>query len=61
MKRPRQPDPSPPPGTRPPEYVMEVWVSPQLKDRICRPTARAGQKQLDPQNEAPQEELEAEP
>src|SRR5262249_41164256 len=62
MKRLRQPDPSPPPGTRPPEYVIEVWVSPQLKDRVHRTTAiRTDQKQLDPQSEAQREELEAEP
>jgi hypothetical protein len=62
MKRPRQPDPSPLPGTRPPEYVIEVWVSPQLKDRVRRATAtRTGRKQLDPQSGAQREELEAEP
>ena len=61
MKRPRQPDPSSLPGTRPPEYVIEAWISPQLKDRIRRPIAiRTGQKQLDPQSEAPQQEPEAE-
>ena len=55
MKQPRQPDPSPPPGTRVPEYVVEVWVSRQLKDRIRRLgviTADSGQRA--PQNE-PQE------
>jgi hypothetical protein len=61
MKRPRQSEPGPPPGTRPPEYVIELWVSPQLKDRIRRPTARMGQGQPDLQSEARQEELEAEP
>jgi hypothetical protein len=62
MKRPHQPNPTPPAGTRPPEYVIEVWVSPQLKGRIRRTTAtRTGQKQLDPQSEAQREELEAEP
>jgi len=61
MKRPPRPDPGPPPGTRPPEYVMEVWVSPQLKDRIRPAATRAGQKQPHPQGKAPQLELEAEP
>jgi len=62
MTHPHQPDPSPPPGTRPPEYVIEVWVSPQIKDRIRRPVAtRTDQRQLDSQCEAPQPELEAEP
>jgi hypothetical protein len=62
MKRSRQPDLSPPPGTRPPEYVIEAWVSPQLKDRIRRPTAtRTDQRQPDPQREPSQPELEAEP
>jgi hypothetical protein len=62
MKRTHQPDPAPQPGLRPPEYVIEAWVSPQLKDRIRRPAARrTGQKQLDPQSKTRQEELEAEP
>jgi hypothetical protein len=60
MKRPRQPDPSPPPGTRPPEYVIELWVSPQLSDRACRPTTPTGRRQPDPRSEARQEEPESE-
>lgn len=56
MKRPRQPDPGPPPGPRPPEYVIEVWVSPQLQDRTRRPATCTGQRQPDPQREARQEE-----
>ena len=56
MTRPRQPDPSPPPGTRPPEYAIELWVSPQLQDRTRRPATRTGQRQPDPQSEARQEE-----
>jgi hypothetical protein len=28
-----QRDPGPPPGTRPPAYVVELWVSEQLRDR----------------------------
>ncbi len=62
MNRPRQPDNSPPLGARPPEYVIEAWVSAQLKDRIRRlAAARTGQQQADPQGEAPQPDLEAEP
>ena len=62
MNRPRQPGTSPPPGTRPPEYVIEAWVSAQLKDRIRRVAAApTSQRQTDPQGEAPQAELEAEP
>ncbi len=56
MTRPRQPDPSPQPGTRAPEYVIELWVSPQLQDRIHRPTTRAGHRPLNPPSEAPKEE-----
>jgi hypothetical protein len=55
MTRPRQPDPGPPPGTRPPEYVIELWVSPQLQDRARRP-ARTGHRQPDPQTQARQEQ-----
>ena len=36
MKQPSRRDASPPSGTRPPEYVVEAWVSPQLRDRIQR-------------------------
>jgi hypothetical protein len=60
MKRPRQPDPGPPPGTRPPEYVIDLWVSPQLTERNRRPATRTGQRQLDPHSEARQEEPEGE-
>src|SRR5205823_13950759 len=60
MKRPGQPDPSPPPGTRPPEYVIELWVSPQLSDRARRPTTRTGRRQPDLRSEAPQEAPETE-
>jgi hypothetical protein len=62
MKQPHQPDPSPPHGRRVPEYVVEVWVSQQLKERIRRLgliTADPGQRA--PQNEPSGAELEAEP
>ena len=58
MKQPRQPDPSPPLGRRPPEYV----VGQQLKERIRRigvTTANPGQRE--PKNEPLGAELEAEP
>ncbi len=32
----QQREPNPPPGTRPPAYVVELWVSEQLRDRIQR-------------------------
>ena len=52
MTRPRQPDPSPSPGTRPPEYVIELWVSPQLTERTSRAALRTGERQRTPQSEA---------
>jgi hypothetical protein len=52
MTRPRQPDPSLPPGTRPPEYVIELWVSPQLTERTGRAVTRTGERQRSPQGEA---------
>jgi hypothetical protein len=55
MTRSRQPDPSPPTGTRPPEYVIELWVSPQLQDRAYR-AASPGHRQPDPQSQARQEQ-----
>jgi hypothetical protein len=36
-------DASPLPGTRPPEYVIELWVSPQLRERIQRTGAAAAE------------------
>ena len=62
MKRPRQADPSPSPGRRPPEYVVEAWVSQQLKDRIQRlDVIPADLARPAPQKEPPEPELEAEP
>jgi len=60
MTRPRQPDPSPQPGTRPPEYVIELWVSPQLTERTSRAVTRMGERQRTPQGEARPEDPEAE-
>ena len=59
MIRPRQPDPGPPPGTRPPEYVIELWISPQLTDRT-RPATRTDHRQPDPQSQARQQQPEGE-
>jgi hypothetical protein len=62
MKQPPGPGPRPAPGTRPPEYVAEIWVSHQLKDKIRHldaapdDAARAG-RHIRP----PEPELEAEP
>ena len=36
MRRSPGRDTNPEPGTRPPEYVIETWVSEQLRDRIQR-------------------------
>ena len=62
MKQHPDHDPSPAPGTRPPEYVAELWVSHQLKDKIhhldaARSTAGKAGRQIRP----PEPELEAEP
>src|SRR5215472_15411151 len=60
MTGPRRPGPSPAAGTRPPEYLVEAWVSPQLKDRIRHLAATPkDQRQPGLQGEAPQPELEA--
>ena len=61
MKQPHHPAPNPAPGTRSPEYVIEAWVSPQLKDRIRRAATRADPERPELQGEAQQAELEAEP
>jgi hypothetical protein len=64
---PRRDDASPPPGTRPPEYVIELWVSPQMRDRKQRTraaSAEAGRpKERQPREpNGPQlEDREAEP
>ncbi len=62
MRHPQHRDPAPTPGTRPPDYVVQLWVSQQLKDRIRRLSATpAGPAKSDPQGRAPEQELEAEP
>jgi hypothetical protein len=65
MKQPRDREAGRTPGTRPPEYVIETWVSEQLRDRIQR-TGKSLAEALqatdtDTQTRAPQAELEAEP
>ena len=61
MKQPSDHDPGPAPGTRPPEYVAELWVSHQLKDKIHHldpnPSAATVARNIRP----PMPELEAEP
>jgi hypothetical protein len=55
--------PGPPPGTRPPAYVVELWVNEQLRDRIQR-TGRSLAEALqaeDAQRELGEPDLEAEP
>lgn len=63
MKRPHNRDVSPPPGTRPPEYVVEMWVSKQLRDRIGRNGISLAEALQTPDKlaTAPQPDLEAEP
>ena len=62
MKKPQDRDASHAPGTRPPDYVVEAWVSQQLKERIRRLAATpADPGQAEAQGRAPEPELEAEP
>ena len=61
MKQPPGPDPSPRPGTRPPEYVVETWVSEQLKDKIRRLDATPAHSRQTGRERAPEPDLEAEP
>jgi hypothetical protein len=58
---PRQPDPDPQLGRRPPEYLIEAWVSPQLKARTQHSAASARHTQSGPQRRGVQPEPEAEP
>jgi hypothetical protein len=58
-----QRDPGPPPGSRPPAYVVELWVSEQLRDRTQRNSqslAEALQAQ-GPQDRPGEPDFEAEP
>ena len=62
MKQPPRRNASPTPGTRPPEYVVETWVSKQLRDRIQRtgPSLAEALQAPDTQPRAPEAQLEAE-
>jgi hypothetical protein len=61
VKQPSDRDPRPAPGTRPPEYVAELWVSHQLKDKIHHLDPAPGAAQAARQIRPPEPELEAEP
>jgi hypothetical protein len=58
-----QRDPGPPPGTRPPAYVVELWVSEQLRDRLHRNghSLTDALQMQDAQREPGEPDLEAEP
>ena len=62
VKQPSDHEPRPAPGTRPPEYVAELWVSHQIKDKIHHlDPAAPGAAEVARQIQAPEPELEAEP
>ena len=63
MKQPQDRDAGHTPGTRPPEYVIETWVSKQLRDRLQRNGTSLAEalQATDSQTRAPEPELEAEP
>jgi hypothetical protein len=63
MKPQQKTDANVPPGTRPPAYVVELWVSEQLRDRTQRNgRSLAEALQLEEAQRQPDEpELEAEP
>jgi hypothetical protein len=58
-----QPDPGPPPGTRPPAYVVELWVNQQLRDHTQRngQSFAAALEAQGPQDRPGEPDLEAEP
>jgi hypothetical protein len=67
MKQPQESDPSPPQGTRPPEYLIVSWINAELRDRIQRNNAALIQARQNPGKRAhrrkaePEAEREAEP
>ena len=61
VKQPSDHEPRPAPGTRPPEYVAELWVSHQLKDKIHHLDPSPGAATVARQIRPPEPELEAEP
>jgi hypothetical protein len=58
-----QRDPGPPPGGRPPAYVVELWVSEQLRDRAQRNgrSLAEGPEAQGPQDRPGEPDFEAEP
>jgi hypothetical protein len=62
-KPPDRPEVSADTGRRRPDYVIEAWVSEELRDRIQRRGASLAEilQQADPQAREPDIELEAEP
>jgi hypothetical protein len=60
-KQPPGREPSPPPGTRAPEYVVQAWVSEQLKDKIRRLEATPASSRPAGCERAPEPDREAEP
>jgi hypothetical protein len=67
MKQPRGRGGSPQPGTRPPEYVIEVWVTKQLRERLQRNGKSLAEILQEPGDEkretdrSPLADMEAEP
>jgi hypothetical protein len=67
MKHPPDPDAHPLAGPRTPEYVIELWTSKELRDRIRRNNAALAQERQDRgrrrhgRRAEPEAELEAEP
>jgi hypothetical protein len=59
----QQPDPGPPPGTRPPAYLVELWVNQQLRDRTQRngPSLGEALEAPGPQDRPGEPDFEAEP
>jgi hypothetical protein len=60
VMKPQQPDVGPPPGARPPTYVVELWVSEQLRDRLQRNGQSLAEVE-DARRESGEPDLEAEP
>jgi hypothetical protein len=60
-KQPPGRDPSPPSGTRAPEYVVQAWASEQIKDKIRRSEPTPASSRQAGRERAPEPDLEAEP
>jgi hypothetical protein len=63
MRQPLDRGPAPAPGTRPPAYVVELWVSEQLRDRLERNSISLTEALQPPDKPAapPEPDVEAEP